>query len=300
MRNFNYALIAGLSAITLFSSCKKDDETPEPTTEKGDLTLNINGLEDLGKEYRYEGWLMVDGSPISAGIFKVDQDGKLSESTFKVPSAELARATTYILTIEPTIDPDPAPSDVHILAGEFNDNSADISIAHKAALGNDFSTSAGQYILATPTDGESITNELSGVWWLDPTGGPSAGLSLPTLPKGWKYEGWAVINGQPVSTGTFTSVDGSDDFNGFSGSTASAPMYPGEDFLFNAANGLTFPTDLSGTKVVISIEPSPDNSSAPFLLKPLLANVSNSAVDHTLYTMDNISAETNPEGTVRR
>ena len=163
-------------------------------------------------------------------------------------------------------------------------------------------SSSGKYILATATatDGGSDTDELSGVWWLDPTAGPGAGLNLPVLPKGWQYEGWVVINDQPVSTGTFLSLEGSDYFSGFSGSDAPAPDFPGEDFLQNAPEGFTFPTNLSGGKVVISIEPVPDNSPAPFVLKPLVGKVSSTAKDHTPYSMDNMATETNPIGTVSR
>ncbi len=300
MKKINYALVAGLSALTLFTSCKKDDETPDLDAELSELKLNINGLQDLGENFRYEGWIMVDGSPVSAGIFDVNSDGELSKAAFNLPSEQLSKATAYILTIEPAEDPDPAPSDVHILAGEFTESTAAISVEHEAALGNDFLSSSGKYILATPTDGGSDTDELSGVWWLDPISGPSAGLNLPVLPKGWKYEGWAVINDQPVSTGTFLSVEGSDDFSGFSGLDAPAPDFPGEDFLQNAPEGFTFPTNLNGGKVVISIEPVPDNSPAPFVLKPLLGKVLPSATDHTPYAMDNMATETNPVGTVSR
>ena len=55
------------------------------------------------------------------------------------------------------------------------------------------------------------------------------------------------------------------------------PPIPGEDFLLNAPTGETFPLDLRGRKVVISIEPSPDNSPNPFLLKPLLMDLSATA-----------------------
>ena len=38
----------------------------------------------------------------------------------------------------------------------------------------------------------------------------------------------------------------------------------------NAPLGLTFPVDLTGNTIVVSIEPPPDNSAAPFQLKPLV------------------------------
>jgi hypothetical protein len=188
---------------------------------------------------------------------------------------------------------------VKILGGDFSSNSASISVGDMAALGNYFSTSTGKYILATPTD-MVATNENSGVWWLDNSSGSAvAGLDLPVLPAsgGWKYEGWAVINGTPVSTGTFTTVSGSDASAIFSG-TVAGPAYPGEDFLMSAPTGLTFPTNLYGQTVVISIEPVPDNSPMPFLLKPLVGVVPASPMG--VQTMANKSVANNPTGTVTR
>lgn len=271
----------------------------EDTPTVGTLNLSITGLEDLGDEYAYEGWLIVDGAPVSAGIFTVDANGSLSETSFEVDAADLENASTYVLTIEPSPDNDPAPSDVHILAGDFSTNAADLSTRHAAAIGTDFASAMGTYILATPTDGGNDTDENSGVWWLDPTAGPGPGLEIPTLPAGWKYEGWAVVDGTPISTGTFTYASGSDDAAPFSGGQ-NGPPFPGEDLLVNAPAGLNFPLDLAGMTVVISVEPDPDNSPAPFLLKPLVGNVDANATDHTPYDMMNNAAATNPQGSVSR
>ena len=153
--------------------------------------------------------------------------------------------------------------------------------------------------MATPTT-TVTTDENSGVWWIDPTGGPSAGLSLPALPAGWEYEGWVVINGMPLSTGKFAMVDAADKSAAYSGSDATGPAFPGEDLVSNAPMGLSFPTDLAGQTVVISVEPCPDNSAAPFLLKPLVGQVSANATDHTPYDMANNASATNPSGTASK
>jgi len=271
--------------------CSDDDG---PTTK--DLVLNISGLENLGSDFVYEGWIIINSSPISTGRFSVDDNGVLSETSFTLDIDELAAATTFVLTIEPVVGDNPSPSAVHILAGDFSGNSGELTIGHGAALGNDFTTSSGSYILATPTDG-AMTNENSGIWFLDlSSGSPSVGLSLPTLPEGWKYEGWAV-SGSPLTSGKFISVTGIDDFNGFS-STMSGPPFPGEDYLVNAPTGFTFPLDLAGGKAVISIEPDPDNSPLPFLLKPLVADIPVNAVDHITYSLgQNLNF---PRGTVSR
>ena len=286
-------LLTLLIGVFYFQACQKDDG---PSV--ANLNLNITGLTDLGSDYAYEGWIMVDGSPMTTGLFQVDSSGELTKTSFILDAAALNSATAFILTIEPFPDSDPSPSDVHVLAGDFSTNSAALTVSHQAALGTDFANANGTYILATPTDG-SNTNENSGVWWIDPSNGPSAGLGLPTLPTGWKYEGWVVMGGVPLSTGTFTSVSGSDDAAPYSGAMA-GPPFPGEDFLMNAPAGMTFPANLAGTTTVISVEPYPDNSPMPYALKPLVGDVASDATDHTPYMMMNNAAASNPSGTAGR
>ena len=276
-------LILFLGLTAFFIGCDDDDSSVESNTSS--LNLNISGLEDLGSSAMYEGWIMVDGSPKTTGTFSVDGTGKLSKSSFDIDSDDLNSATAFILTIEPNPDPSPNPSYVHIIAGDFSGASASLSVGHGAALGDNFSSISGKYILATPTNGAE-TDEKSGIWFLDLSSGtPSVGLDLPTLPTGWKYEGWTVINGVPVTTGTFTSVNTVDDADPFS-STQPGPPFPGEDYLVNAPSGLTFPTNLAGGTAVISIEPDPDNSPNPFILKPLVKMIPSDAADHVTYTMD--------------
>ena len=119
---------------------------------------------------------------------------------------------------------------------------------------------------------------------------------MPILPVGWKYEGW-ISGGQPVTSGKFISTMGIDEFDGFSGAM-SGPPFPGEDYLFNEPAGLSFPLDLAGSIVVVSIEPEPDNSEFPFLLKPLLSDIPITATDHVTYSLDtNLNF---PIGTVSR
>lgn len=293
------SLFIAASLVFALACSEDDNDNNTNSSNTAPLSLNISGLEDLGPNFRYEGWIIVDGQPVSAGLFDVDANGNLSANSFDLNQEDLNKATTYVLTIEPSPDPDPAPSSVHILAGDFNNANASLSTAHGAAIGTDFTMATGNYILATPTDGGSMTDENSGLWWLDPAAGPGPGLSLPTLADGWIYEGWVVLNGQPLSTGTFLDASGTDGAAPYSG-TMAGPPFPGEDFLLNAPNGLSFPTDLSEAMVVISVEPVPDNSSAPFLLKPLAGQVPANALDHTLYSMNNNATNTNPSGSVSR
>ena len=289
----NKWIMAAAMVGVILASCNKDDETPptEPTTKE--ITVNLTGLEDLGSDFVYEGWLIVDGSPVSTGTFTVGADGVQSKTKFSVKISDANDATTFVLSIEPENDSDPAPAATKILAGDFSGSSAELSIAN---IG-DFSNAEGKYILATPTNGMP-TNENSGIWFLNlSTGSPEVGLTLPTLPDGWKYEGWTVINGTPVTTGKFTDVATTDEAAPYSDSLP-GPPFPGEDFLKNAPDGLTFPTDIAGGTAVISIEPEPDNAPGPFTLKPLVGTIDQMATDHVTYQMgQNLNF---PTGTVAR
>ena len=130
--------------------------------------------------------------------------------------------------------------------------------------------------MRTPTDEDADNNgnDENGVWFGTPGMPPIANLTLPELPTGWTYEGWVIGDGGPISTGTFDDFADRDSSNPFSGTQNNAgPPVPGEDFFLNAPTGETFPLDVRGRTVVISVEPVPDNSSAPFLLKPLLTTL---------------------------
>ena len=224
----------------------------------------------------YEGWVVIDGAPVSTGRFNVI-DGQLIGDNGEaigggwVLNIDLAAVEVVVISIEPADDSDPSPSDTKFLAGDVVDGTAELSIAHPAALGTDFSAAAGAYVLATPTDGNRDIDEFSGVWFLV-FPGPTAGLDLPTLPAGWTYEGWTVLDGIALTTGTFLTVTGSDNEAPFSG-TVRTPNFPGEDFLQNAVEGLTFPTDIRGSLIVITVEPLAEANVIPFDLTILRGDV---------------------------
>ncbi len=260
----------------------EDDAMEDDAMEDGastNVALEFDGLEPLGEDFVYEGWVIIDDAPVSTGRFTIEADGTQLFHSGSLAD-DTSEATTFVLTIEPAQGDDPAPADAHVLAGDFADGTADLTVGHPAALGNDFADAGGQFVLATPTS-TATDDELSGVWFIELVDGAAAqGLDLPELPAGWVYEGWAVIDGQPVTTGRFVDPGAADDFNGFSGTDAAGPNYPGEDFIQNAPEGLEFPTDLTGRTIVISIEPEDDDSPAPFAFKPLAAEVPEGTGDH--------------------
>jgi len=272
------------------------EATEESMAEGGDemmehemavLSLDFAGLEDLGQEWSYEGWIIVDGAPVSTGVFTVDGEGMASAYDFEVDAEQLAAAELFVLTVEPVPDPDPAPNQVHILAGVFEDASAGLSIAHPAALGTDFASAAGStYSLGIPSSGMVDDSYTSGIWF--------DGLNLPELPAGWVYEGWVVGMEGPISTGRFASASGADsDGTGPTAGPNPGPAIPGQDFLDPAV----FLTD--GYVVVISVEPDPDNSTAPFTLKPLVDMNIEDEGDHGSQELT-YSSDSFPTGTAYR
>ena len=295
MRNIHSVFLSITLALSLAlaAGCSTGSDSTSSADQPTALALDASALTPLANDFHYEGWILVDGAPLTTGKFNVDEEGVIVDlwgqvipgGIFEV-GVDLSDATDVILTIEPAGDTDTIPSETHYVAGGLEDGQAHLTVAAGAALGDDFQMANGTYILATPTDGMD-TNERSGVWFVDIAQEPFApSLDLPELPEGWEYEGWAVIDGVPVTTGRFTARDMADAFNGFSGEMM-APPFPGEDFLVNAPEGTWFPTELSEGKVVISIEPSPDDSPAPFLLKPLVGDVPVDALDHAAQSLDN-------------
>ena len=287
-------VLLAMLAISVFAvSCSDDDDAVKTSR----LTLNLEGLEALGDDFVYEGWIIVNGSPVSTGTFSSVN----FPQSFTVDAGQLESATTFVLTIEPAVDPDPAPAATKYLAGDFSGDSATVGYGPVVASGS-FSTSAGQFFLRTPTDetGTNNGNDQYGVWFGTPGMPPTSGLTLPTLADGWKYEGWVVVDGVgPITTGTFTAFDVADDSNQFSGTENNAgPPIPGEDFFNNPPAGFTFPLDVRGRTVVISVEPDPDNSPGPFTLKPLAG----AAGQETAPTTHDLiySSSSFPSGTVTR
>ncbi|HLU94578.1 MAG TPA: anti-sigma factor [Membranihabitans sp.] len=296
MRNL-LNILAAATMVALIVSCEKDDDNQ---IGKRNMDLNISGLGDLGEGFVYEGWLVKEGNPVSTGTFTVDSAGGLSQSQFEVEANLLDSANSFFLTIESSPDDNPAPASTRVLAGNFSGNSASLSVAHGGAIGTDLTSASGRYILATPTDGGMDSNENSGIWWINPANGPGRGLELPELGTGWKYEGWAEIDGQPMSTGKFQSVVNEDESASYSGTTASGYAFPGEDFLLNAPSGFDFPVNLAGRKVFVSVEPDPDNHPSPFVIRPLTGQVPNPALAQNLYDMNNNATSSNPTGSVSR
>jgi hypothetical protein len=285
-------LIVSLGLLTLVMGCDEDNNLG-PIPPSGNMVLNVSNLEELPEGWVYEGWIVVDGAPFSTGTFEIDGSGGFTNKTIPVESEKLENATSYFVTIESSDDGDASPSDVTILAGSFGQYEANLTHSNSDAIGFDVSDNANfsGFFLINAFTSATMEDDTSGIWFINNLGGgETAGLDLPVLNNGWKYEGWVVIDGFFVSTGKFTLPNAADESCNYCGDL-SGPSFPGEDFLQNAPDGLIFPVNVSGNATIISIEPDPDFSSMPSSFKILSGAIPEASVIevNTTYGMSNLS-----------
>lgn len=267
---------------------KSSDEAmkEESMMDKAQLTLTFQGLGALGEGWAYEGWLIVDGKPVTTGVFIVDDKGMASDTDFEVDAHALKNATAFVLTIEPSPDPDPDPNVIHLIGGDFAGDSAALTVSHSLAMNADFADIGGSYIIGAPSSKMAAEDYRNGIWW--------PALALPALPDGWTYEGWVVGPDGPISTGRFASGDMMDsDGNGLTAGPNPGPSFPGQDFIDPAIDLTT------GYAAVITIEPEPDTAPAPSFLKLLVDENIEDVGDHGSQDMEN-QANTFPTGMAQR
>ncbi len=289
-------------ALGVFASSCSDDDDNNTASNTANLTLNLEGLEPLGSDFVYEGWIIVPGEqlPVSTGLFNVDDAGALSQTSFTVDAAQLEAATRFVVSIEPVGETGQAaldPADTKLLVGEFSGTTAQVN----TGIVGDFSDASGTFFLRTPTDEMPMMNngnDQYGVWFGAPGMPPTPNFVLPTLPAGWAYEGWVIGETGPISTGTFTDFGARDSFSAFSETMQPGPPVPGEDFFLAAPAGETFPLDVRGRMVVVSVEPVPDDSPRPFVMKPLVGTAGQETAPSSHDFGQNLG--TLPTGTVTR
>lgn len=293
MKRLFLLLIA--AAFLSFAGCEYFENSD--TQNISSFEVSLNGLPQLPSSLTYVGWF--DGDDIPATyLFDKDADanGKIDYINTQTPLNVLDSAQIFYITIENKADigtPNFSPSNTVILQGRFTKGAANLWISENA---DKFSSALAKYALATPTDSDPA-NFYNGLWFVDSldTGTPAAGLDLPVLYSGWIYEGWVEVGGVFLSTGRFSNPKAADLFNGFSG-TSPGFAFPGEDFLNNPPSGFTFPFDLRGNKVHISLERRDGNTSG---LSPNIvlfsANIQANAEENKSYDL-NYTNNTLPQG----
>ena len=240
------------------AGCDNNDAAMEEE-ESGSIYLRIEGLEPLSDGYHLEGWvtdeaLTDDNLPLvrSVGKFNTNENGLLvNMAGEEILAGELKMdfsvAGSYVMfiTIEPPNDADATPSNTRLMGGLFIDGTAQLRTTDVEGIEDGLVLSIGNFIVETPTDGPG-TNEKSGIWFVNLTGGaPARGLRITIPIEGWSYHGWASFDGIRLDMGRIAHHSSADDLAQYSG-TVPGYDYPGEDFLVNAPEGLTFPDDSLG------------------------------------------------------
>lgn len=234
------------------------------------LALGFDGLLPLSdSEGIYAVWVRLDNRDvIGLGPFNVDGSGRPINTVGDVverfsAATNLFSAVNVFVTIEPGGTAGASPGQAVILQGPLIDGTAHLSVPAPLLV----SEANGSYRVFTPTDGPD-TNEGSGLWAVSVDDEPL--LNLPPLNTVYAWEHYMIINGQTLTMGRFNSPIAPDFANLFSGSLP-APQFPGEDFLANAPAGVVFPADLSGARLLLTLEPVLDDTADPSQLVVLEA-----------------------------
>lgn len=273
------------------------------------VTLSVNGLEKIVGGLNYEAWLVVGDANNYYGyplvLFNIDESGRMvdpANDTILTGPYQADVRTSAVLGVAVSLEVTNVlrefSSSTFILGGELIQGTATLTADDWIALNRDLSGIAGTFALSTPTD-EDPGNELSGVWFINPSeNSVEPGLTLPVAPSGWNYEGWVEVDGHVFSTGKFLYPNEPDSAATYSG-TADIPLYPGEDFLFNAPAGVDFPLDLSGGLVYVTFEPWEEwdvFKDAPFFLRILQGQIPAIPNSLTPYGMTSLVGQL-PSGT---
>ncbi|MEQ9105655.1 MAG: hypothetical protein RIE53_13275 [Rhodothermales bacterium] len=280
-----------LLVILFVAGCDSTSSSDEPAN-RFRITLDVDGLVPLQDGFRYQVWAMVDNTPVGSTVFNVNENGQFVNNLGQIVSrtlsmsANVARATTVMVTINGKTDSGTVPSNRVLMAGDVDNGGVTLSVDHPLALGAELGGPfTGAFQLATPSD-TNPNNELGGLWFgtgqgaqLQPT------LDLPELPSQWIYEGWiSLSDGTVFSTGKFSRGDRFDESNPHS--FQDVPLVPGEDFLLDPPAGVTFPPDFSGAAVFVTVEMAEDdNRSTPFAVRLLEGSVPASPQPRTPYAL---------------
>lgn len=266
-------LLMGLLALSCGSDKGGGPTEPPPFSI---LHLDLYGAAELSSAYVYQVWgAEIDTTTtIAAALgtwtkviaFRAVPSGTGTAtitSVNNVPftgndltgiSGDLDDYDTMLVTIEPANDiPNTPGGSPYLGAGIPRDLTKSVTAGFHFPLEIDVNN--GLFYLATPTD-NVVDNDTSGIWFIKFGAPETAGLVMADAPAGWKYEGWVEHGGTWLSTGKFTSVNGVDESDQYSGLDNPPPPFPGEDFL-RGATGLPWVMHVEDT-VLVTLEPSPD------------------------------------------
>ncbi len=257
-------VLAGAS-LFLALGCGGDDGPTGPTIENNRLMMQFYNAPPLPSPWMYRASVLNGGQWVDGGTFNVDLGGNLvnaqgqpiDDNTLNFGTLDLLTCDSLRITFAES------GAGMLFLAAAIDSN---VSVRLESPMKEEVGARDLYYTYGTPSDAFD-DNELSGIWFADVDGQSPSLDSLPDLPAGWIFEGWANHGGVYLSTGKFSGKAGADQNCRYYNCSASTPAFPGEDFLVNPPAGIQFPFEFDeGDSVVISIEPEDDpDSGLPFI-----------------------------------
>lgn len=154
-------------------------------------------------------------------------------------------------------------------------------------------------LLQVATD--SAAPKTAGLWFATTTGDRSAvrpGLRLPPAAAGFVYGGFVTTAGGTVlTTGSFTDPRAADNASSYSGQGRGLPL-PGEDFLRNSPEGVTFPPNLADgrTEAIVALLPDFAAEAAEPYLPLLTARVAYQQKAGAAFELQPVPSDQLPRG----
>ena len=318
-------IVFPLAILFIMLGCKQE-KLLSPSERISKIDLQVAGLNAPGDSAHYEAWLLWLNKTNTGDVEIFENLGTMTDQSGmfviskNINQGYIQGALSVVVSVETDTASQPGP--YRIIGADLEANSGPFSIGSNEVLDFDFNAAEGHYFLDTPSENPASQNPKSGIWFarLDTTikdvqdslgnvighdttiaiaqGLDLQDLTLPDIPSGWNYEGWVIFGGDTLSTGIFRKPTGADlgsDYNG----PRPGYAFPGGDFIRNAPAGLTFPTDLSGREVLITLTPGyPSKANKPFSLTVFRTTVPANAQVKKTYGFDNVS-ETFPGGDLK-
>lgn len=293
-----------LILLVLFWAVLRSPPGPAPSPSPVMVTMLVPVLERLPGSLggHYELWVSrAEGGEDRLAAFSALTGGELlalgGEPVQTFPVSDLPPVgSVLLLTVEQGIEPAIVRSDRVLLRGTLTTTETVLEPVLPPTEGKHAA------MLLTPTDPK--TPDTSGLWFAKPgkaKGQPLApGLALPTPPAGWLYGGFVTTaSGTTLPTGAFRDAGAADQGSPFLGKGRGLGV-PGEDFVTNPPDGVTFPLNLADGRTTVTIGLLPDfaaDARVPFL-SLLTTRVPYRQKSATPFTLAPVAAEEFPRGVV--
>lgn len=272
--------------LMIFIGCTETDII----NETGEMEITDISLPELPNGYFYQGWLLVDGSFVSAGSITNDSIANNYARFSKIDASDLSNAQSFAITVETSSG---APSDYVLLIGNFDGSTAQLNPNTTASngvrtLGQKISAGYTVQNASVPPE-EAGNYGTNGIWFFkgsDDNKEPTLGLDY----HGLRYQAWLIKtfegNDWYLNMGQIESDTIADNWRNFIPApfAPNIPDFPGEDFLQQPGSGTSypegfFPADVRGSKVVLTpIFTNYNNTETPFPIFLLRSDVPADAV----------------------